>query len=114
MSVVCRKEGDVGVVQLSGPLTAATTDTFRERFSAWQEDEADVKHFVLDLSEVDFMDSAGLGALIASLKRMTDRGGSLKLASLQKKPRMVLEITRAYRIFDIFSSVDEALAAVRT
>jgi anti-sigma B factor antagonist len=97
------------LVELSGPLTAATVEPFREQFSAWQADEAGVKNYVLDLSAVDFMDSAGLGALIAALKRITEKGGDMKLACLQKKPRMVFEITRAYKVFDIFDTVEEAL-----
>jgi anti-sigma B factor antagonist len=55
------------------------------------------------------MDSAGLGTLIAVLKRITERGGDMKIACLQKKPRMVFEITRAYKVFEIYDTVDEAL-----
>ena len=111
MSVVCAKENGVGMVTLSGPLTAATVEAFREQLNAWQAGEADVKNFVFDLSAVDFMDSAGLGSLIAVLKRITEQGGDMKLACLQKKPRMVFEITRAYKVFEIFDSVEEAVAA---
>lgn len=111
MSVACTKENGVGQISLSGPLTAATVEAFREQFAAWQAEEATVKNFVFDLSAVDFMDSAGLGALIAALKRITERGGDMKLACLQKKPRMVFEITRAYKVFEIYDTVEEALNA---
>jgi len=109
MSVACKKENGIGVVALSGPLTAATVEAFREQLAVWQAAEAEIKNFVFDLSAVDFMDSAGLGSLIASLKRITERGGDMKLACLQKKPRMVFEITRAYKVFEIFDTVDEAM-----
>ena len=59
------------------------------------------------------MDSAGLGSLIAALKRITERGGDMKLACLQKKPRMVFEITRAYKVFEIFDTIEEALKSAR-
>lgn len=111
MSVACVKENGIGLITLSGPLTAATVEAFREKFSAWQAEEAAVKNFVFDLSAVDFMDSAGLGSLIAALKRITERGGDMKLACLQKKPRMVFEITRAYKVFEIYDTVEEALRA---
>lgn len=111
MSVSCTKENGIGMISLSGPLTAATVEAFREQLTAWQGEEADVKNFVFDLSAVDFMDSAGLGALIAALKRITERGGDMKLACLQKKPRMVFEITRAYKVFEIFDTVEEAVNA---
>ena len=109
MVVTCSKEQGVGVIQVSNGLTAATVDAFREQLSSWQSAEADVKNFVIDLKQVDFMDSAGLGALIAVLKRVSEAGGDMKIACLQKKPRMVFEITRAYKVFEIYDTVDDAL-----
>ncbi len=109
MVVTCSKEKGIGVIQVGHTLTAATVDTFREQLSGWQAAEPDVKNFVIDLKQVDFMDSAGLGTLIAVLKRITERGGDMKIACLQKKPRMVFEITRAYKVFEIYDTVDEAL-----
>jgi anti-sigma B factor antagonist len=109
MVVICSKEQGIGVIEVSHALTAASVDTFREQLTSWQEVEPDVKNFVIDLKQVDFMDSAGLGTLIAVLKRITERGGDMKIACLQKKPRMVFEITRAYKVFEIYYTVDEAL-----
>lgn len=109
MIVTCSKEQGIGIIQVSHALTAATVDTFREQLSGWQSGETDVKNYVMDLEQVDFMDSAGLGTLIAVLKRITERGGDMKIACLQKKPRMVFEITRAYKVFEIYDTVAEAL-----
>ncbi len=109
MVVNCSKIGRVGVVQVSKSLTAATVDSFREQLSSWQDAERDVKNYVIDLAQVDFMDSAGLGTLIAVLKRVSERGGDMKIANLRKKPRMVFEITRAYKVFEIYDTVEDAL-----
>jgi anti-sigma B factor antagonist len=109
MVVTCSKERGIGVIQVGRPLTAATVDAFREQLLSWQSGATDVKNYVIDLKQVDFMDSAGLGTLIAVLKRITEAGGDMKIACLQKKPRMVFEITRAYKVFEIYDSVDEAL-----
>lgn len=111
MLVTCTKKNGIGVVQVGKALTAASVDDFREQLASWQEAEGDVKNYVLDLEAVDFMDSAGLGTLIAVLKRVTEHGGDMKIACLQKKPRMVFEITRAYKVFEIYESVEEALRA---
>ncbi len=111
MFVNCSKEGGIGVVKVSDSLTAATVEMFRDQLRSWQEAESDVLNYVIDLGEVDFMDSAGLGTLIAVLKRITERGGDMKIACLQKKPRMVFEITRAYKVFEIYESVEEAVQA---
>lgn len=109
MVVTCSKEHDIGIIQVGHALTAATVDSFREQLANWQAVEPDVKNFVADLKQVDFMDSAGLGTLIAVLKRISEQGGDMKIACLQKKPRMVFEITRAYKVFEIYDTVDEAL-----
>ena len=109
MLVNCSKQDGVGVVQVSKALTAATVDAFREQMAHWQSGEPAVKNYVIDLEQVDFMDSAGLGTLIAVLKRVTEQGGDMKIANLQKKPRMVFEITRAYKVFEIYETVEEAI-----
>lgn len=109
MIVNCSRVGDIGIVQISKPLTAATVDAFRDQLAIWQDAERDVRNYVVNLEEVDFMDSAGLGTLIATLKRVTERGGDMKIACLQKKPRMVFEITRAYKVFEIYETVEDAL-----
>jgi len=107
----CTRKNGIGGVRVKRALTAATVDSFREQLSDWQNFERDIKNFVLDLEAVDFMDSAGLGALIAALKRVTEHGGDMKLACLQKKPRMVFEITRAHKVFEIYNSVEDAIRA---
>lgn len=109
MVITCSKEHGVGIIQVDKSLTSATVDLFREQLSKWQLGEPDVKNYVIDLKQVDFMDSAGLGTLIATLKRVTELGGDMKIACLQKKPRMVFEITRAYKVFEIYDTVEYAL-----
>jgi anti-sigma B factor antagonist len=109
MVVNCSKIDGVGVVHVSDALTAVTVDAFREQIQSWQDAERDIVNYIIDLKEVDFMDSAGLGALIATLKKVGERGGDMKIANLQKKPRMVFEITRAHKVFEIYDSVHDAL-----
>jgi anti-sigma B factor antagonist len=95
-----------------GTLTATNVDPFREQYFAALAGVADVRTVIMDLSGITFLDSSGLGALIALLKRTTESGGDIKLAGLRKEIRLVFEITRAYKIFDIFDSVEEALRVV--
>ena len=101
----------VGVAAIAGTLTAANVDTFRETFHTWLTENDAVSNIVMDLGRVELIDSSGLGTLIALLKRISERGGDMKLAGLQKKVRLVFEITRAYKIFEIFDSVEEATRA---
>jgi anti-sigma B factor antagonist len=99
------------VVKVSGPLNAASVDSFREQMQRWMAENETVRQIVLDAGDMDYIDSAGLGVLIALLKRATEHGGDIRIARLGNKARMVFEITRAFKIFEIFDSVDEALGA---
>jgi anti-sigma B factor antagonist len=100
-----------GVVTVSGALNASSVDSFRDQCSRWMSENDAVRQIVLDLAAMEFVDSAGLGVLIALLKRVSERGGDIRIACLQKKARVVFEITRAYKLFEIFDSVEEALKA---
>ncbi len=64
---------------------------------------------VVDLSNVEFVDSSFLGALVAGLKRATMRDGDLKIVGLQPPVRSMFELTRLYRIFEIFETLEEAI-----
>lgn len=64
---------------------------------------------VFDMSNVKFIDSAGCGALITSLRRLKGSGGSLKLYDVQKQVRSVFELVRMHKVIDIFNTRQEAL-----
>ena len=100
-----------GVVTICGALNAACVDSFREQMQEWMTENEAVRQIVLDAGDMDYVDSAGLGVLIALLKRATERGGDIRIARLQNKARIVFEITRAFKIFEIFDTVEEALRA---
>lgn len=65
---------------------------------------------VLDLSEVVFMDSSGLGALIGCLKVARQAGGDLRIANVGQQVRMVLELTSMNRVLTPYDTVEEAFA----
>ena len=65
-------------------------------------------NLIIDLGAVRFIDSSGLGALVSGFKNASAREGSLKLCCLQPQVRSMFELTRLHRVFEIFSSVEEA------
>lgn len=71
--------------------------------------ESGTKNLLIDLKEVRFIDSSGLGALVSGFKNASTRQGGIKLCSLQTQVKSMFELTRLHRVFDIFPSVDEAL-----
>ena len=64
---------------------------------------------IVDLKEVRFIDSSGLGVLVSGFKNGSARQGPLKLSGLETQVRSMFELTRLHRVFDIFQTTDEAL-----
>lgn len=67
------------------------------------------RKILIDLAQVDFMDSSGLGALISGYKTANSCGGALRLAGLRPQVRSIFELTRLHRVFEIFPGVDQGL-----
>jgi len=67
------------------------------------------KRLVIDLKDVRFIDSSGLGALVSGFKNATTCQGDLRLSSLQPQVKSMFELTRLHRVFEIFTSTSEAL-----
>ena len=65
---------------------------------------------VIDLAEVPFLDSTGLGALTSSLKAARLLGGYLVLSRPREQAKAVLELAALDRVFKVYSTVEEALA----
>jgi anti-sigma B factor antagonist len=72
--------------------------------------DSGIHHLIIDLNDVHFIDSSGLGALVSGFKNASTRQGSIKLSALQSQVRSMFELTRLQRVFDIYQTVDEALA----
>jgi anti-sigma B factor antagonist len=110
MAVLCEIRNGAGVVTLTGAFTAANTESFRQQFAAWFQSAPDVRHIVIDLGGVDFMDSSALGTLIGTLKRVAERNGEIRIARPRPNVRMVFEITRANKILPLHDTTEAALA----
>lgn len=105
-----REDGAVTVVSLSGRLTlgdasAQLRDTLRELL------QADKKKIVLNLGDVAYIDSSGLGELVSGYTTVKNSGGELKLANLTQKVNDLLTVTKLYTVFEIH---DDEAAAVKS
>lgn len=103
------REG-VGIVKTGETLMVTNAEAFRQSFNQWFA-HAGCRNIVVDLDQLQQIDSSGLGALVAAAKQVRDGGGDLKFCRMQKRVRMVFEITRSHKVFDIFDTVEEALSA---
>ncbi|MEM6579257.1 MAG: STAS domain-containing protein [Pseudomonadota bacterium] len=101
-------QSDVNVIKVAETrIDAASAVRFKDEMRAMTEDGP--ARVVLDLSNVAFVDSSGLGAIVASMKQMGDKH-RLELASLNHDVAKVFRLTRMDSIFDIHADVASALA----
>ena len=100
-------ENGVTVVAPTGRLDVAGAPTLKDAISeALKNGQPRV---VLDMEGVSFVDSTGLGSVIAALKQIRSSQGDLRLAAPNQQVRVVLELTTLDRVFPYFSTVEEAL-----
>ncbi|MDP1525830.1 MAG: STAS domain-containing protein [Rhodocyclaceae bacterium] len=67
---------------------------------------------LLDMSQLTFVDSSGLGALLSCLRTMNNKNGQLKLFAMAKPVQALFELVRMHRIFSIYNTRDEAVAVL--
>ena len=108
LEVNVRQQGNLAIADLSGRLTLGD-GTGMLRDTVKQMIEQGHKQILLNLGQVSYIDSAGLGELVGCYTTVNGAGGKLKLLNLQKKIKDLLQITKLYTIFEVFE--DEAAAA---
>ncbi|MCV2887623.1 STAS domain-containing protein [Ruegeria aquimaris] len=109
MSLTSTVSGDTRIIAVNVErIDAAMAIQFKEDMRS--ETEAGPERVVLDLSQVKFIDSSGLGAIVAAMKQM---GGErrLELAGLTPVVDKVFRLTRMDTVFNLFATLDEALTA---
>ena len=108
MESTIEQKGDKAVVRVSyQALDAHTAKDFRTDLDAICEEHSQI---VLDLEGVEFVDSAGLGAIVASLKQLRAGGGEIRICSVQKPVRALFELVRMHKLVEIYNTQEEAVS----
>lgn len=102
-----RRVGDVSVIDLAGRITLGegsglVRSTIKELVNSGQ------KNILVNLKDVTYIDSAGLGELVGSYATVTNLGGSIKLLHPQNKVHDLLQVTKLYTVFIAFDDEAEA------
>jgi anti-sigma B factor antagonist len=97
--IAVTEDAGVTVVAIAGELDVATAPSLREEL--YRVIDQGVPMVVVDLAEMDFIDSTGLGVLVGALKRVKERSASLELRALPPSARRVFEITGLTQAFTI-------------
>lgn len=105
-----RRAGGVVIVDLKGKLTLGSGDV-QLRQIIRDLLERDEKKIVLNMAGVGYMDSAGVGELVASYTTAQSHGAELKLLNLTAKIRDLLQFTQLITVFDSYDSEEEAVAS---
>ena len=110
MDIKERVVNGVSVLDLSGKIVLGEGDgQVRDRIKDLLADGQ--KRILLNLGEVNYIDSAGLGALISSYTTTKRQGGNLKLVNLTKRIQDLLAITKLITVFETFENEPAALAS---
>jgi len=107
VKLTTRQVGDVTVIDANGRITLGEgASTFRDtiRDLAVKGD----KKLLVNLSDVSYIDSSGIGEMVSGFTTVTNHGGVLKLLGLTKRVKDLLQITKLYTVFEVFE--DEATA----
>lgn len=109
----CREVGDVAIVDFSGKITlgegsAVLRKTIRDLIAQGH------RKILFDLSDVDYIDSSGIGEMVAAYTAVRSAEGELKLVHLTRRVHDIMQITRLFTVFDVQSDEDAAVRSFHT
>jgi anti-sigma B factor antagonist len=108
LSLDTREQDDRTIVQVGGEIDVYTAPKLRECLVDLV--NTGKFHLVIDMEQVEFLDSTGLGVLVGGLKRVRTHEGSLQLVCTQERLLKIFSITGLTKVFPIHDSVDAAIA----
>ena len=110
LKITNREVGGIMVVNLSGRLTLGDASA-QLRQSLKDLVDGGKKKIVLNLGDVGYIDSSGLGELVSSFTTVRNSGGELKLANLTQKVNDLLTVTKLYTVFEVHNDEQAAISS---
>ena len=112
LNVKTRKLDNAVVVDMSGRLTIGEPVLLlRETIRVLVNDGA--RNFILNLAEVSYIDSSGLGELVSLFTTVRNKQGDVKLLNLTAKAKDLLQMTKLLTVFDVYDDENKAIAALK-
>jgi len=112
MQIKDKIENKIALLTFKGDLLGEPDTTkIREKIRSLLDDQ--VKHVIIDLGGVNYMNSSGIGTLIAALTTMRNGGGDLRLANVGGKVQNLFVVTQLVKVFDTYDTVDSAMASYK-
>ncbi|MBN1994495.1 MAG: STAS domain-containing protein [Anaerolineae bacterium] len=110
MEYKVRNESGIAILDLSGEIDVSTATQLRDTLIDLIENNEG--RLLVNMSDVAYIDSSGLSVLVAAHKKAQGANGMLGLSGPQKPVQQVFELTRMNKLFNIFPTVEEGIAAV--
>lgn len=107
MGFTVSNQGDVTVVEVEGQLIVGNRQELKQR--VLEDLEGGARKFVVDFAETGYIDSSGLGVLVSLSKKIREKGGELRLSSLNEDLRTLFELTKLDTLFRITDDKESAL-----
>jgi len=101
---------DTVVVHMGEALDFRNADEFKDTFQKQVDDG--VQNFILDFSETEVLDSTGLGSIFSLYREISPDDGKVAFADVSRPVQVVVQLTRTYKVFRQFPSVDAAQEAL--
>ncbi|HOV86845.1 MAG TPA: STAS domain-containing protein [Syntrophobacteraceae bacterium] len=111
MEILDEIVGKATVLKLNGRLDSASAGSLKDKVKDCAKKGR--IHLVIDMAGVDFVDSSGLGSLVACLRSVNKLGGDIRIAAPQSRVRAVFELIRLHHIFEVFDSAGTAVSSFR-
>ncbi len=110
MKIDSRTVGDVHILDCAGKITLGE-GTMAIRNAVREVLKNGGKKIVLNLSEVNYIDSSGIGELVSTYTTVTNQSGQLKLLNLTKKIQELLQITKLLTVFSVYDNEQKAISS---
>ena len=111
LNVDTRKVDGVVIVDLSGRITLGEDSSGKLRQTVRDLLAQGNKKILLNLGNISYIDSSGLGELVASFSTASSQGSAMKLLNLQRKVKDLLQITKLYTVFEVSDNEAEAVSS---
>ena len=111
MYIDFKSKGNLLIVELSGELDHHSAQEVRVKIDD-RLDRFNIKKLVFDFSEVSFMDSSGIGVIIGRYKKISVRNGVVAIASVSRSIKRIFELSGMFKVINVYSTVDEAIADI--
>lgn len=113
MKVTTERNGNALIVRLDGELDLQTAPAFRDAVEGELANSARLKHLVLVLADVPFVDSSGLGAILGRYKSVRQRGGRIVVVAPQPPVQKAFQVAGLLKLIELSDSEKRALDHVR-